>query len=107
MRAKQAGIPIISCMGTGNKLDPTQLEIADIYQTSVCPLAKVMRRELRKRGVDSLKTLYSREEPIKPETGTEETTRRALPGSTSFVPPAAGLIIASEVVKDIVQSMDK
>lgn len=107
MRVKQAGIPIISCMGTGNKLDPTQLEIADIYQTSVCPLAKVMRRELRKRGVDSLKTLYSREEPIKPETGTEETTRRALPGSTSFVPPAAGLIIASEVVKDIVQSMDK
>lgn len=107
MRAKQAGIPIISCMGTGNKLDPTQLEIADIYQTSVCPLAKVMRRELRKRGVDSLKTLYSREEPIKLETGTEETTRRALPGSTSFVPPAAGLIIASEVVKDIVQSMDK
>ena len=107
MRAKQAGIPIISCMGTGNKFDPTQLEIADIYQTSVCPLAKVMRRELRKRGVDSLKTLYSREEPIKPETGTEETTRRALPGSTSFVPPAAGLIIASEVVKDIVQSMDK
>ncbi len=107
MRAKQAGIPIISCMGTGNKLDPTQLEIADIYQTSVCPLAKVMRRELRKRGVDSLKTLYSREEPIKPETGTEETTRRALPGSTSFVPSAAGLIIASEVVKDIVQSLDK
>ena len=107
MEAKRTDTPIISSMGAGNKMDPSAFRVADLSQTKVCPLAKVMRRELRKRGVDSLKTLYSREEPIKPETGTEETTRRALPGSTSFVPPAAGLIIASEVVKDIVQSMDK
>lgn len=106
LRARQADVPIISCMGTGNKMDPMQLEIADIYQTSVCPLAKVMRRELRKRDVDALKVLYSKEEPIKPENSGEETTRRAVPGSTSFVPSAAGLIIASEVVKDIIEYED-
>lgn len=94
LQAQKAGTPIISCMGTGNKLNPTQLEIADIYQTSVCPLAKVMRRELRKRGVQKLKVLYSGEEPIK--------IHQAVPGSVSFVPSAAGLIIASEIVKDIV-----
>ncbi|MCM1386566.1 MAG: tRNA threonylcarbamoyladenosine dehydratase [Bacillus sp. (in: Bacteria)] len=94
LQAQKAGVPIISCMGTGNKLNPTQLEIADIYQTSVCPLAKVMRRELRRRGVEKLKVLYSREEPIK--------VGQAVPGSVSFVPSAAGLIIASEMVQDIV-----
>lgn len=117
LQAEKAGVPIISCMGTGNKLEPTQLEIADIYETSVCPLAKVMRRELRKRNVEKLKVLYSKEEPIKPAESVEEddktsdscqpddahfhVKRRAVPGSTSFVPPAAGLIIAAEIVKDI------
>jgi len=105
MQAKAAGVPIISCMGTGNKLDPTRLEIADIYKTSVCPLAKVMRRELKTRGVDSLKVLYSKEEPRKPVITYEShvlETRRATPGSVSFVPSVAGLIIASEVIKDLV-----
>ncbi len=106
LQAKAAGIPIISCMGTGNKLDPTRLEIADIYQTSVCPLAKVMRKELRARSVKSLKVLYSREEPQIPATellSEEEagSDRRRTPGSTAFVPPAAGLIIASEVVREL------
>ena len=117
MRAKESNIPVISCMGVGNKLNPTQLEIADIYKTSVCPLAKVMRRELRKRGVDKLKVLYSKEEPITPLDDSEDTCRehcvcppgttrkctqrRAIPGSISFVPSAAGLIIASEVVMDL------
>lgn len=117
MRGKESNIPVISCMGVGNKLNPTQLEIADIYKTSVCPLAKVMRRELRKRGVDKLKVLYSKEEPITPLDDSEDTCRehcvcppgttrkctqrRAIPGSISFVPSAAGLIIASEVVKDL------
>lgn len=95
-QAQRAGVPIISSMGTGNKLDPTRFEIADIYKTSVCPLAKVMRRELRKRGVEKLKVLYSKEEPIKFAEG------RPVPGSVSFVPPAAGLIIAAEIVKDII-----
>lgn len=97
MQAKEAGTPIISSMGTGNKLNPMQLEIADIYETSVCPLAKVMRRELRKRGVEKLQALYSKEEPIK-----NAAAPRSTPGSTAFVPAAAGLIIASEVVKAIV-----
>ncbi|MCM1145237.1 MAG: tRNA threonylcarbamoyladenosine dehydratase [Blautia sp.] len=104
LRAKEADVPIISCMGTGNKINPAMLEIGDIYQTSVCPLAKVMRRELRRRNVDALKVLYSQEEPIKPTGETkEQTSRRAIPGSTSFVPPAAGLLIASEVVKDLLK----
>ncbi|MDE7339379.1 MAG: tRNA threonylcarbamoyladenosine dehydratase [Lachnospiraceae bacterium] len=98
LRAKEAGVPVISCMGTGNKLNPMQLEIADIYQTSVCPLAKVMRRELRKRNVKKLKVLYSKEEPIKNYLSMQG---RAVPGSVSFVPSAAGLIIASEVVKEL------
>ncbi|MBD5458943.1 MAG: tRNA threonylcarbamoyladenosine dehydratase [Lachnospiraceae bacterium] len=98
LRAKKAGVPVISCMGTGNKLNPMQLEIADIYQTSVCPLAKVMRRELRKRNVEKLKVLYSKEEPIKNYISMQG---RAVPGSVSFVPSAAGLVIASEVVKEI------
>ncbi len=105
MQAKEANVPIISCMGTGNKLNPTQLEVTDLYQTSVCPLAKVMRRELKKRGIENLKVVYSREEPKKPQITceTEENTmRRSTPGSVSFVPSVAGLIIASEVIKDLV-----
>lgn len=106
MQAKEAGVPIISCMGTGNKLEPTRLEIADIYKTSVCPLAKVMRRELKTRGVESLKVLYSREEAKKPLITYEsegQEVRRATPGSVSFVPSVAGLIIASEVIKDLIR----
>ncbi len=95
-RAQEAGVPILSCMGTGNKLDPGRFEIADISQTSVCPLAKVMRRELKKRGISRLKVLYSKEEPIKHEAG-------AVPGSISFVPPVAGLMIAGEVIKDLLR----
>lgn len=129
MQAKETGVPIISSMGAGNKLTPAQFEVADIYQTSVCPLAKVMRRELKKRGVKKLKVVYSKEEALKPlvsdepeadgavqeenaneHVGAAEKTetqefkaerRRATPGSIAFVPSVAGLIIASEVVKDI------
>ena len=106
MKAREMGIPIISSMGTGNKLDPTRLEISDISKTSVCPLARVMRKELRDRGITSLKVLYSREEPIKPEeteNTREDTVRHQVPGSVSFVPSAAGLIIAGEVVKDLIR----
>lgn len=99
VRAEKLGIPIISSMGTGNKLDPTQFKITDIYKTSVCPLARVMRRELKLRSVKSLKVLYSEEMPIKPNC---ETQGKPTPGSTSFVPSVAGLIIASEVVKDLI-----
>ena len=115
--AKNAQVPIISCMGAGNKLDPTKFEVTDIYKTSMCPLAKVMRHELRARGIESLKVVYSREAPMKPiendETsckfncicppGTQRKcdTRRQVPGSVSFVPPVAGLIIAGEVIKDL------
>lgn len=95
-RAMEAGVPIISCMGTGNKLDPSRFEITDISKTSVCPLAKVMRRELRQRGITHLKVLYSKEEPIKKEGAT-------VPGSISFVPPVAGLMIAGEVIKDLLR----
>ncbi len=99
VRAEKLGVPIISSMGTGNKLDPTQFKIADIYKTSVCPLARVMRRELKVRGVKSLKVLYSEEMPIKP---TEAAEGSRIPGSISFVPSVAGLIIASEVIKDLI-----
>lgn len=92
MQAKQVGVPVISSMGAGNKLDASAFEVADIYQTSVCPLAKVMRRELKKRGVESLKVVYSKEPPVSSERP---------PGSTAFVPAAAGLILAGEVVKDL------
>lgn len=104
MRAKKNNIPIISCMGTGNKLNPTRFEIADIYKTSVCPLAKVMRKELKTRGIDKLKVLYSKEEPIKIENSINcKDNHKQIPGSISFVPSVAGLIIAGEVVKDIIQ----
>ena len=115
--AKKAGVPVISSMGAGNKVDPAALEVADIYDTSVCPLARVMRRECRKRGINSLKVVYSRETPIRPledmsiscrqhcvcPPGTVRkcTQRRDIPGSTAFVPSVAGLIIAAEVVKDL------
>lgn len=118
MRANKLNIPIISCMGTGNKLDPTKFEITDIYKTSICPLAKVMRKELRARGIKKLKVLYSKEEPIKlddtsesscktncicpPGTKRKCTIRNQVPGSISFVPSVAGLIIAGEVIKDII-----
>jgi tRNA A37 threonylcarbamoyladenosine dehydratase len=94
IRANNSNVPIISSMGTGNKLDPTAFEISDIYKTEVCPLAKVMRLELKKRGVKKLKVIYSKEKPI---------TNQRPPASISFVPSAAGLIIASEVVKDIIK----
>lgn len=101
--AKQAGTAIISCMGAGNKLDPTQFRVADLYETSVCPLARVMRRELRKRGVDQLKVVYSQEPPRAPLCREPaEGSRRSTPGSVSFVPSVAGLILAGEVIKDLV-----
>jgi len=100
VRANKLNIPIISCMGTGNKLDPTKFEITDIYKTTVCPLAKVMRKELRTRGIEKLKVVYSTEEPIKPLIQ-DETAKKQTPGSISFVPSVAGLIIAGEVIKDI------
>lgn len=99
MKCKACGTPIISSMGTGNKLDPTKLVVTDIYKTTMCPLAKVMRKELRSRGVDKLKVVYSTEPAIKvPE---EDKNIRPVPGSVSFVPSVAGLILAGEVVRDI------
>ena len=99
LRAKNLDIPIISSMGTGNKLDPTKFEITDIYKTSVCPLAKVMRKELKNRGIDKLKVVYSKEEPIKIKQSEEEKCKA---GSISFVPSVAGLIISGEVIKDLI-----
>ncbi|WP_304942613.1 tRNA threonylcarbamoyladenosine dehydratase [Vallitalea guaymasensis] len=110
-RCKKRNIPIISSMGAGNKLNPAMFEVADIYETSVCPLAKVMRKELRNRNIDSLKVVYSKEKPLKPilvdddKTDSEEyesaKIKRQTPGSVAFVPSVVGLIIASEVVKDL------
>lgn len=100
MQAEEAKVPIISCMGAGNKLNPAMFEVADIYRTSVCPLAKVMRRELKKRNIKHLKVVYSKEEPIK--TSSPDMDRRDIvPGSTAFVPSVAGLILAGEVIKDL------
>ena len=99
MRANKLNIPIISSMGTGNKLDPTKFEVTDIYKTSICPLAKVIRKELRNRGIKELKVVYSKEEPIK----LDKTEQKQVPGSISFVPSVAGLIIAGEVIKDIIK----
>ena len=118
LQAKEAGVPVISAMGAGNKLDPSRFEVADIYETSIDPLARVMRRELKKRGVASLKVVYSREKPLQPfsdrdpaeaakasgaEIGKEGPVhqRRSTPGSLAFVPSVAGLIIAGEVIKDL------
>ena len=116
-QAERAGTPIISCMGAGNKLDPTAFEVADIYKTTMCPLARVMRKELKKRGIKKLKVVYSKEEamtPIEdlsisckagcicpPGTTRKCTDRRQVPGSNAFVPPVAGLILAGEVIKDL------
>lgn len=102
-QAKAAGVPIICAMGAGNKLDPTAFRVADIYDTKVCPLAKVMRRELKKRGIDSLKVVYSEEVARQPSdlVPKEETGKRQTPGSVSFVPSVAGLIMAGEVIKDL------
>ncbi len=118
-RADKLNIPIISSMGTGNKLDPTRFEVTDIYKTSICPLAKVMRKELRSHGIKKLKVVYSKEEPIKPNDNIENSckngcicppdtkrkcsVRNQVPGSISFVPSVAGLIIAGEVIKDIIK----
>ena len=108
VRAEKLNIPIISCMGTGNKLDPTRFEVTDIYKTSICPLAKVMRKELKKIGITSLKVVYSKEEPIKVNKEDleimikeEGSKKRSIPASISFVPSVAGLIIVSEIIKDI------
>ena len=108
MRAREYGVPVISSMGAGNKLDAGAFRAADIYETKVCPLAKVMRRELKKRGVDHLKVVYSEETPLCPadsqETGSEEVgaSSRRIPGSVAFVPSVAGLILAGEVVQDLI-----
>ena len=104
LKAKEAGVPIISAMGAGNKLDPTAFQVADIYKTNVCPLARVMRRELKKRGVDRLKVVYSKEEPIKPSFAEGE---EVVPGSVSFVPSVMGLIIAGEIVKELTAKFDR
>lgn len=101
-RAKEANVPVISAMGAGNKLDPTQFCVADIYSTKVCPLARIMRTNLRKRGIDSLKVVYS-QEPPKVTGKTDEKTKRSIPGSVPFVPSVAGLIIAGEVIKDLIK----
>ncbi|MGN0142936.1 MAG: ThiF family adenylyltransferase [Roseburia sp.] len=118
-RAVRAGVPVISSMGAGNKMDPTAFEVADIYETSVCPLARVMRRELKKRGIKKLKVVYSKEKPIEPKedmavscrtncicppgTVRKCTARRQIPGSNAFVPSVAGLILAGEVIKDLME----
>ncbi|WP_050637242.1 tRNA threonylcarbamoyladenosine dehydratase [Candidatus Stoquefichus sp. SB1] len=101
LRCENAHIPLISSMGTGNKMNPAMLEVTDIYKTSVCPLAKVMRRELKARKVKHLKVVYSKEIPIKPSLSHEQTNKRMVPGSNAFVPSSAGLLIASEVIKDL------
>lgn len=109
MKCNASNVPVISAMGAGNKLDPTAFEVADIYKTSVCPLAKVMRRELKKRGIKKLKVVYSKELPLNPipeselsqEEETQNVKRRATPGSVAFVPSVSGLIIAGEVIKDL------
>ncbi len=103
MKATEANVPVICSMGTGNKMDPTSFEVADIYKTSVCPLAKVMRYELKRRGVKKLKVVYSKEIPLGYACEcTEDSPKRRIPGSNSFVPPVAGMIIAGEVIKDLI-----
>lgn len=103
MKAKENNVKVISSMGTGNKLDPTKFEISDIYKTSVCPLAKVMRHELKKRGIKSLKVLYSKELPVELSETLTADNGKVVPGSVSFVPSVAGLIIAGEVIKDLIK----
>ena len=103
-RAVAAGVPVISCMGTGNKLDASALQVTDISKTTFCPLARIMRKELRKRGINHLKVVYSTEEALTPVGAEEEAAalgKRTIPGSTAFVPGTAGLILAGEVIKDL------
>lgn len=109
LECQKVNTPIISSMGTGNKIDPTMLCVSDIYKTSVCPLAKVMRRELKRRGVKKLKVVYSKELPLRRDDSIidESVSKRTVPASCSFVPSSAGLIIASEVVKDLIYGKDK
>lgn len=123
VRARARNIPVVSCMGAGNKMDPTRFEIADLAKTSVCPLAKVMRQELRARGISSLKVLYSKEKPVTPQDEPDSgrrtdcvcpsgstrtcTVRRQIPGSMSFVPSVAGLILGGEVIKDLIGWKDE
>ena len=106
MQAEEAGVPIISSMGTGNKTNPALLQVSDIYKTTVDPLAKVMRHELKKRNIKKLKVVYSTELPVTPDEKaaadlTEDSTKRSIPGSNAFVPPSAGLLIASEIIRDL------
>ncbi len=101
MKCREANVPIICSMGAGNKLDATAFEVADIYKTSVCPLARVMRNELRKRGVKKLKVVYSQEPPMTPLPSDEDCAKKVVPGSVAFVPSVAGLILAGEVIKDL------
>lgn len=103
MQANECGTPIISSMGTGNKTDPTAFEVADVYKTSVCPLARVMRYELKKRGIKKLKVVYSKEKPVEIDKSAEVDTAGKTVGSVAFAPSVAGIIIASEVVKDLCQ----
>ena len=106
-RAHQAGTPIICSMGTGNKLNPAGFQVADISKTAFCPLARIMRKELRKRGIDHVKVVYSQEEALTPavdEAELERTGKRQIPGSTAFVPGAAGLILAGEVIRDLIRA---
>lgn len=101
VRATAAGVPILSAMGAGNKCDPTRFEVADLAKTTICPLARVMRTELRKRGIEHIKVVYSREEPMRPAAPETTATRRAIPGSLPFVPSVAGLIMAGEIIRDL------
>lgn len=101
MKCKEKGVPVISSMGAGNKLEASAFKVADIYKTKMCPLAKVMRYELKKRGVKKLKVVFSEEKPLSPIENIAENGRRSIPGSIAFVPSVAGLIVAGEVVKDI------
>lgn len=103
-QANKAGTPIISAMGAGNKLNPAEFEITDISKTTVCPLAKVMRKELKKRGINHLKVVYSKETPLKPLATDEQSNKRQTAGSISFVPPVVGLLMASEVIKDLLKN---
>ena len=105
MQCQNYGIPIMSSMGAGNKLDPTMFRVADIYKTNMDPLAKVMRHELKKRGIKKLKVVYSEEKPVCPAENITEGSRRSIPGSTAFVPSVAGLIIAGEVIKDLTSGL--
>lgn len=103
-RAQEAGVPLLSCMGTGNKLEPAKLEISMLSKTTICPLAKTMRREVRRRGLSDVKVLSSKEDPLTPEEAEEPLPegRRQIPGSVSFVPPVAGMMMAGEVIKDLI-----